>query len=200
MAGSMVVISGPSGCGKSSLIQKILQEDKDIYFSISTTTRQKRDQEIDGKDYFFITEEEFENGIKNHEFLEWAKVHQNYYGTSLKQIQNALDQNKLVLFDIDVQGHKNIKKIFPDICISVFIITPTKEELKKRLLKRQTDSIKHIQTRLQNAQQEIKEATNYDFFLINDDFEETFKKFKKIIEVAKLKKSKKEIENFIKKW
>jgi len=141
MTGALVVLSGPSGCGKSSLVNEILKEEKDIYFSISTTTREIRDGEKEGVNYFYVSKkDEFENGIKEGEFLEWAEVHGNYYGTSIKPVQKALLDGKLVIFDIDVQGHEIVKKHFPLLTTSVFITTPSLDELEKRLLKRGTDS------------------------------------------------------------
>ena len=103
--GAILIISGPSGCGKSTLLKEVYKDIKDYYFSISTTTRAPRVGETNGVDYFFVTKEEFESDIKNGDFLEYAKVHDNYYGTSLKPINNALSEGKLVIFDIDVQGH-----------------------------------------------------------------------------------------------
>ena len=200
MARGLVVLSGPSGCGKSSLINEILKKEKDIYFSISTTTREMREGEKDGINYFFVTKEEFEKDIENNNFLEWAKVHGNYYGTSIKPVLNALENNKLVLFDIDVQGHEIVKKKFPLLTTSVFITTPSKEELENRLLKRGTDSKEIIKKRLENAHKEMQQAKEYEFFLINDDFEKTLNELEKIIEVSKIKKSAVEIDKIVSNW
>ena len=200
MSKGLVVISGPSGCGKSSLINEILKIEKDIYFSISTTTRKKREGEKEGVDYFFVSKEEFEKDIEKGNFLEWAKVHENYYGTSIKPVLQALENNKLVIFDIDVQGHAIVKNKFPLLTTSVFITTPSKEELIKRLKKRGTDSQEVIEKRVKNAQVEIQRAKEYEFFLINDDFEITLEKLKKIIEAAKLKISLNNLEKFIANW
>lgn len=200
MTGALVVLSGPSGCGKSSLVNEILKEEKDIYFSISTTTREIRDGEKEGVNYFYVSKDEFENGIKEGEFLEWAEVHGNYYGTSIKPVQKALLDGKLVIFDIDVQGHEIVKKHFPLLTTSVFITTPSLDELEKRLLKRGTDSKDVIEKRLKNAKDEIKRADEYEFFLINDDFETTLKELKSIIKVSKIKKSLKELKSFTENW
>jgi len=200
MSGALIVLSGPSGCGKSSLVNEILKEEKEVYFSISTTTREIREGEKEGVNYFYVREEEFERGIKEGEFLEWAKVHGNYYGTSLKPVKKALSEGKLVIFDIDVQGHKIVKEKFPLLTTSVFVTTPTIKELENRLKKRATDDEKTIQKRLINAKEEIKRAKEYEFFLINDDFEQTLKELKSIIKVAKIKKPLEELKIFIENW
>jgi len=200
MTGALLVLSGPSGCGKSSLVNEILKEEKEVYFSISTTTRNIREGEQEGINYFYVSKEEFKKGIEEGEFLEWAKVHGNYYGTSIKPVKKALKQGKLVIFDIDVQGHEIVKKKFPLLTTSVFITTPTIEELKKRLLKRDTDDEQTIEKRLINAKEEIKRADEYEFFIINDDFSKALEELKSIIKVAKIKKSLEELKTFIKNW
>jgi guanylate kinase len=200
MSGGLLVISGPSGCGKSSLVNEILKEEKNVYFSISTTTREIRKGEKEGVNYFYTSKDEFKRGIKAGEFLEWAKVHKNYYGTSLKPVKKALSEGKLVIFDIDVQGHKIVKEKFPLLTTSVFITTPTLKELEKRLKNRATDNEEVIKNRIINAKDEIKRADEYEFFLINDDFSKTLKELKSIIKVAKIKKTLKEIKNFMKNW
>ena len=199
MSKALVVLSGPSGCGKSSLVNEILKHEN-AYFSISTTTRDKRDGEKDGVDYFFVSKEEFKEDIKKGNFLEWAEVHGNYYGTSLKPVMKALNEDKMVIFDIDVQGHEIIKKKFPLLTTSVFITTPNQNELEKRLIKRATDSKETIQKRLLNAKEEMKRVKEYEFFIINDDFNNALNELKKIIEVAKLKKPLKFVEDFISNW
>jgi len=200
MSGALVVISGPSGCGKSSLVNEILKDEKNVYFSISTTTREIRDGEKEGVNYFYVSKDEFENGIKEGEFLEWAEVHGNYYGTSLKPVKKALSEGKLVIFDIDVQGHKIVKEKFPLLTTSVFITTPTLKELERRLKNRATDSEEVIKNRIENAKDEIKRADEYEFFIVNDDFSKALEELKSIIKVAKIKKPLEEIKNFIKNW
>jgi len=200
MAGALLVLSGPSGCGKSSLVNEILKEEKEVYFSISTTTREIREGEQEGINYFYVSKEEFQKGIEEGEFLEWAKVHGNYYGTSIKPVKEALKQGKLVIFDIDVQGHEIVQQKFPLLTTSVFITTPTIEELKKRLTKRATDDEQTIEKRLINAKEEIKRADEYEFFIINDDFSKALEELKSIIKVAKIKKPLEELKTFIKNW
>ncbi len=199
MSGSMLILSGPSGCGKSSLISKILKKEN-AYFSISTTTRDIRSGEKNGINYYYVSREEFEKDIQEGNFLEWAEVHNNYYGTSIKPVIKALQENKLVIFDIDVQGHNIIKEKFPLLTTSVFITTPNQKELEKRLLNRNTDTKEDIQNRLKNAKEEMQRANEYEFFIINDDFNKAFSELKKIIEVAKLKKPLKFINDFSSNW
>jgi len=200
MSGSLVVLSGPSGCGKSSLINEILKEEKEVYFSISTTTRAIRDGEKEGVNYFYVSKDEFKKGIEEGDFLEWAEVHGNYYGTSIKPVREALKDGKLVIFDIDVQGHEIVKQKFPLLITSVFITTPTIKELEKRLLHRGTDTKETIEKRLINAKEEIKRADEYEFFLINDDFQQTLNELKSIIKVSKIKKSLDELNFFTQNW
>ncbi len=200
MAGKILVISGPSGCGKSSLINEILKLEENIYFSISTTTREIREGEKEGVNYHYISVEQFEKEIEEGAFLEWAKVHGNYYGTSLKPIYKAIDENKLVILDIDVQGHAIVKEKFPRILTSLFLTTPSKEELQKRLEKRGTDSPETIKTRLINAQEEMARIDEYEFLLINDDFKTAVAQLHAIVKAARLKPSEAEIKDFTQQW
>lgn len=200
MLGTILVLSGPSGCGKSSLVNEILKEYDDIYFSISTTTRDMRIGEAEGVNYHYISKEQFEKEIEEGEFLEWAKVHDNYYGTSLKPVKKALTEGKLVIFDIDVQGHKIVKEQFKDILTSLFITTPSAEVLRNRLINRNTDSIEVIENRLVNSRSEMERLDEYDFLLVNDVFDETLAKFRSIVEVSRLKIDRKSQDNFINTW
>jgi len=170
--GAILLLSGPSGCGKSSLLKKLYKEIKNYYFSISTTTRDPRVGEVHGVDYLFVEKREFEEDIKSGNFLEWAEVHGNYYGTSLQPIYKALEEGKLVIFDIDVQGFEQVIEKLQDITTTVFITTPTLEELEKRLSSRGTDSNEVIEKRIKNAQKEILYTQKYDYLIINDDLDE----------------------------
>ncbi len=200
MRGGMLIISGPSGSGKSSLMSEMLNSMDDIYFSISTTTREKRDGESEGKDYNYISKEEFESDIAEGLFLEWAKVHDNYYGTSLKPILKALNDGKLVLFDIDVQGHKIAREKFGDAITSVFITTPNQKELRERLLKRGTDSAEVIEKRINNAVSEMTRIREYDYVLINDDFEKTLENLTSIAISSRCRVHSINTEEFISSW
>ena len=198
--GAILIISGPSGCGKSSLLKKVYKEITNYYFSISTTTRSPRDGEQHGIDYFFVTKKEFEQDIKDEQFLEYAKVHNNYYGTSLKPILKSLHEGKLVIFDIDVQGHKIVKKKLDDVTTSVFITTPTLDELRNRLTSRATDSLEVIENRLINAKSEIKQISKYDYFIINDDLEYASKQLVSIAYAAQAKTKLFDTDNILSKW
>lgn len=169
--GRILILSGPSGSGKSTLC-KILQEHfSDIYFSISTTTRAPREGECDGVDYHFVSQEQFIADIKQGAFLEWAQVHNNYYGTALSPITQALEQGKLVIFDVDVQGHQSIKEHYGNLARSVFITTRSKEVLRKRLENRQTDSAQNIELRLLHAYNEMQQLSHFDYLIVNDDIQ-----------------------------
>jgi guanylate kinase len=200
MSGSLLVLSGPSGCGKSSLVNDLLKIDNDIYFSISTTTREIRDGEVEGKNYYYISKEQFKKEIDEGFFLEWAEVHGNFYGTSIKPIEKALDEGKLVIFDIDVQGHEIVKKRYSSIMTSLFVTTPNHNILRERLLKRATDSKEIIEQRLTNAKTEMARIDEYDYLLINDDFQTALDTFISVVNVAKLKQSHNEIKQFISCW
>ena len=201
MKGSILVVSGPSGSGKTSLARSVCEELKDkAYFSISTTTRPKREGEKDGVDYFFITKEEFLQDIEDGYFLEWAEVHGNFYGTSKKQIDEALNQGKIVFLDIDVQGHEAVRKAYPNIVTSIFVTTKNKDILIERLKKRGTETEESLEVRLINAMHEMKKIPEYDYLLINDDFDEA-KEFLKSVAIASLiKTSKYDIDDFIQHW
>ncbi len=198
--GSLLVISGPSGAGKSSLIGAILERFSEVYFSISTTTRPKREGEVEGRDYFFVSKEEFMQDVRNGLFLEWAEVHGNFYGTSLKPVYEALDAGKLVIFDIDVQGHASIRERFDEITTSVFVTTPDIGELRRRLEKRGTDSDQTIRRRLQNALEEMQRAVEYDYLLINSDLQKAREEIVAIAHAARLKYSKEEFAQFLENW
>jgi len=198
--GAILLISGPSGCGKSSLLKKVYKVLDNYYFSISTTTRAPRDGEKDGVDYFFVSHEEFEKDINDGHFIEYAKVHSNYYGTSLKPVMSALEEKKLVIFDIDVQGHAIVREKLNDVTTSVFITTPTLAELEKRLVLRDTDKQEVIQNRLQNAISEIENINKYDYLIVNDDLDKASKSLLSIAVVAQIKTKLFNTNNIVLKW
>ena len=185
--GAILIISGPSGCGKSTLLKEVYKDISDYYFSISTTTRAPRVGEKNGVDYFFVTKEEFEADIKNDDFLEYAKVHDNYYGTSLKPINKALEEGKLVIFDIDVQGHEIVRSKLDFIVTSVFITTPSLEILETRLNSRNTDSVEIIEKRIKNAKGEVEYFQDYDYLIINDNLEIAAKQLVSIANITRIK-------------
>ncbi len=196
---NIIIISGPSGAGKSSLCNKLFEYLDNIYFSISSTTRYMRDGEIDGVHYYFVSHEEFMNGIENNLFLEWAKVHNNYYGTQKKQIDDALEQGKLVLFDVDVQGQRSIKQFYPN-ATSIFITTPNMSILEHRLKSRALDNKESIDTRLNLAYNEIKSVSNFDFVIVNDDFNVSFDGFLSIVKSVYFKNTESYSTNLINTW
>jgi guanylate kinase len=197
---SIVVISGPSGAGKSTIINNASEHIGSFYFSISTTTRLPRIGETNGKEYYFVTKEEFEDDIKEGNFLEYAKVHDNYYGTSLKPVTNALNDGKLVIFDIDVQGHKLVREKLSKITTSVFITPPSLSELEFRLKNRSLDNEENIKRRLENATKEIKSIKEYDYIIINDDIHKATDEFIFVCNSARLKLDNEEIEKIISFW
>ena len=198
--GAILVLSGPSGAGKSTIINAASDEIGEYYFSISTTTRKPRVGEVDGLDYFFVTKESFEEDIKAGNFLEYAEVHGNYYGTSLNPVREALKEGKLVIFDIDVQGHKLVRAKMNDITTSAFITPPTLHELEIRLRARSTDDEHVIVQRIENAKKEICAVGEYDFTIINDTVETAAKEFVIVAKAARLKQSKEDEEKFIRFW
>ncbi|AFI04483.1 guanylate kinase [Helicobacter cetorum] len=169
---NLLILSGPSGSGKSTLTKHLQENIPHMYFSISTTTRQKREGEIENLHYYFVSEEEFKLGIEQGQFLEWAIVHNNYYGTSKAPVEQALKEGKIVIFDIDVQGHRDIKKHYPNAC-SVFINTKDQETLKQRLISRGTDSKEIIQKRLVHAYNEMQCLKSFDYLIINENLEKS---------------------------
>jgi len=198
--GVVLVLSGPSGAGKSSLINAIADEIGDYYFSISTTTRPMREGEVEGVHYHFVSKEEFQKDIEQDHFLEYALVHGNYYGTSLKPVKEALSQGKLVIFDIDVQGNTAVKNRLGDITTSVFITSPSLSELKKRLIERSTDSKEVIENRIKMAKREIQRTSEYDFVIINDDFDLAANVLKQIAKTARIKVPTHRINEFVQEW
>jgi len=200
--GSLVILSGPSGSGKTSVAREVCKKigEEKTYFSISSTTRKPREGEQNGVDYFFLSKDEFLQDIENGYFLEWAEVHGNYYGTSLKPIEEAIKKQKIVFLDIDVQGFDSITKIYPNIITSVFVTTKNKNILIERLKKRGTETDESLKIRLINALNEMKKIDEYDYLLINDKFEESVDLLETIAKISLIKANKKNLENFIKDW
>ena len=186
--GLMFVLSSPSGAGKTSLSKKILELDAEISLSISFTTRPARPGENDGEDYFFIDNKIFGDMRDNNEFLEYAKVFDYYYGTPKKPILDMLNNGKDVLFDIDWQGTQQLMNESKDDLVKVFVLPPSVEELERRLKERKQDEDEIIQKRMSRASDEMSHYAEYDYILVNDDFDKTIKSIMAILYAERLKR------------
>ncbi len=186
----MLVLSSPSGAGKTALANKLLESDSSFELSVSVTTRTPRNGEVGGKDYFFVNDSEFSSMIENNELLEFANVFSNKYGTKTDLVMNALKNGKNVLFDIDWQGVKQLKenvKLSRQL-VTVFILPPSISELNRRLKNRALDSEETLKNRMFQAEKEISHWIDYDYVIINDDFQKCFDELNAIVKAEKLKK------------
>ena len=196
--GILYIVSAPSGSGKSTLCAMMREKYPNIEYSISYTTRNPRGDEVNGREYYFVTRDIFEQMISNNEFLEWAEVHGNYYGTSKKAIENALNNNIDIFLDIDPQGAMQLKEKAQS-AVFIFITAPSLKELETRLKNRATDTDKVIDLRLNNATKELGYYNKYDYIVINNDKDTAFKQLEAIYIAEKLRTSHfKKIEDFIK--
>lgn len=182
--GKLIVFSAPSGSGKTTIVQHLLkQEELNLGFSISATSRKPRPGEVDGKDYYFMSLKEFKKHIKNGDFLEWEEVYRdNFYGTLKSEVERIWDMGKHVVFDIDVVGGLDIKKIYPERTLAVFVQPPSIEELKIRLKKRKTETEERINMRVAKASIEMATAPQFDFTILNNNREEALKEAYKLVE------------------
>lgn len=178
--GSLIVLSGPSGAGKGTILNELLKSDDNLKYSVSMSTREPRDGEVDGVNYFFVTKEEFEREIKNNNFLEYALVHSNYYGTPKSKVEEYIKKGHDVILEIDIQGALKVKETNPD-AIFVFIMPPSMKELRDRLVKRGTESKDKIIERFKNAYKEINEVKKYNYVVINDDVSKAVSKIQAIM-------------------
>lgn len=181
--GKLIVFSAPSGSGKTTLVRHLLkQQELDLEFSISATSREKRDNETDGKDYYFLDTQAFKNRIKNDEFLEWEEVYRdNFYGTLKTEVKRIWAKGKNVIFDIDVSGGLRIKRKFPDQTIAIFVKPPSIDELKIRLKKRQTETNDKINMRIAKASAELATAPLFDVIVVNDDLDKAIAESYKLV-------------------
>lgn len=182
MEGKLIIFSAPSGAGKTTIVQYLLSIFPEISFSISCTTRPKRENEVDGKDYYFLTEEQFQEKIKNNEFIEYEEVYKGrYYGTLHSEIERLWNQGKHVIFDIDVRGGLNLKNQFKDRALAIFIAPPSLKDLEERLKNRNTENLESLLTRIQKADEELSFAKDFDAVIINDNLEKAQNKAKTLV-------------------
>lgn len=180
--GKLIVISAPSGAGKTSIIHQLLKVIPELSFSVSASSRERRGNEVHGKDYYFLGIEGFHKKIKEDAFLEWEQVYENqYYGTLKSEIKRIWSEGKIVIFDIDVVGGLNIKKQYPKECLSIFIMPPSIEVLAERLIRRGSDLGESVKKRLDKADEEISKNKQFDSIILNDDFEIACRQTKEII-------------------
>ncbi|GAB6069105.1 guanylate kinase [Thiomicrorhabdus hydrogeniphila] len=189
MSGLLYIVSAPSGAGKTSLVSKLIEQDSRIVVSVSTTTRDKRPGEEDGVNYHFSTVEEFNEKIAQGDFLEHAKVFDNFYGTSKSSVETQLEARRDVILEIDWQGAQQVRKLMPD-AISIFILPPSREELRKRLTNRGTDSAEIIERRMQDAVSEMSHYAEFDYIVINNNFEIALNKLQSIFTANRLRNDK----------
>ena len=179
-SGQLIVLTGPSGVGKGTLVRSLLARHKNLYLSISATTRSPRRGEVDGEDYHFVTRSQFKNMIDRGELLEWAEYADNCYGTLRFDVEKKINSGTKVLLEIDVVGARNIKQTFPD-ALGIFILPPSIEELERRLRGRGKDSQEAIICRLERAKEELTASREFNHTLINDDLDQTLQKFENLI-------------------
>ena len=182
----MVILSSPSGVGKTTITKKIQQKYQSFKISVSHTTRLPRSNEVEGVDYYFVTEKKFKDLINKDEFYEYAKIYENYYGTLKQYVDETIIKNDLI-FDIDWQGTKQLS-IFKNLnLVKIFLITDNKDELKKRLIKRNQNTTKEIEKRFNSFDEDVKHWNDYDYIIINKNLEVCFKQLEKIVKVEKNK-------------
>lgn len=196
--GIMLIVSSPSGAGKTTLTRNLLEQEENVSLSISVTTRERRASEIDGVHYHFISRCQFEIMRDGGELLEWAEVHDNFYGTPREPVERALEEGRDILFDIDWQGTQQLYERMRADVVSVFVLPPTAEELKARLERRAEDSAEIIIRRLRNAADEIPHWGEYDYVLVNRDLDKSFTRLRGILTAERLKRVQKaDIQEFV---
>ncbi len=183
----ILIVSGPSGVGKTTLCKKLLQLDGNLFYSVSATTRPMREGEVDGRDYHFLTVEEFEGMIENGELLEWARVYDNYYGTPLKPVLENFSRGKDVIMDIDVQGKRQIERNFRGRVVSVFVLPPSVDVLLERLERRGAETPQQFEKRKELIRKDLEYRWEYDYWLINDDLDKAVGELYSIIKAERLR-------------
>lgn len=177
----MIIVAAPSGAGKSSFVDRITHEMPILVDTVTYTTRAMREGEFEGLPYHFVSREKFQELVEKGFFVEWAEVHTNLYGTPLHQLEDAWAKNKVIIMDVDVQGAATFKAKYPD-AATVFILPPSIEELRRRVEKRDKGRTQNLEVRMANASREIAKAHEFDYQLVNDDFERSYAEFKKLVE------------------
>lgn len=178
--GKIIAVSAPSGGGKTSVVKQVLRDFPEVVFSVSVTTRPKRKNEVDGVDYFFVDDKEFERRIENNEFIEWERFYDYYYGTLKSFVDDNISAGKSVLFEVDVKGALSLKKIYPDSHL-IYIDPPSFEELVKRLKNRKTESEDDLQKRIDRAKMELSYKPQFDYIFVNDELNKVYKNVKSLI-------------------
>ena len=184
--GNLYIVRAPSGAGKTSLVKALLQSGVDLSLSVSYTTRPARPEEVDGRDYHFVSREGFEQRLKQEEFLESAQVYGNFYGTSKKWINEALDAGRDILLEIDSQGARQVRDVFPA-SVAIFVLPPSLEVLEARLRNRAQDSLEVISQRLASARDEISHVGEYDYVILNDRLDRALEDLKCIVQAERLR-------------
>lgn len=178
----MIIVAAPSGAGKSSFVERLTGEMPILADTVTFTTRAMRDGESEGQPYHFVTREKFLELVRQGFFVEWAEVHKNLYGTPLYQIEDAWKAGKVVIMDVDVQGAATFKATYPNEAATIFILPPSIDELRRRVMKRDSGKTKDIELRMENAAREISKAHHFDHQVVNDDFEASFAVFKALVQ------------------
>ena len=177
----LIVISAPSGCGKTTIVREIFKRHPGLKFSVSATTRKQRNGEVNGRDYFFLSKEEFEKRIQHEDLVEWEKIYDNYYGTLKSEVDSALQAGTTMMFDIDVKGALNVKKKYPNDAVLIFIEPPSFEILRQRLVNRKTETEEVVRKRLERVPMELEKGKEFDFRVVNDKLEKAIDEVDTII-------------------
>lgn len=177
---TLIVISAPSGCGKTTIARELQRRHPEILFSVSATTRPKRPREVDGKDYFFLSKDEFQRKVAAGELVEWEEIYGDYYGTLKSEVERALSTNTPMVFDVDVKGALTIKQKYPA-AVLIFVKPPSMEALKERLMKRRTESEDALKKRLERVPMELEQGRSFDHSVVNDDITRAVDEVEKII-------------------
>ena len=184
--GLLVVVSGPSGAGKGTVCQKLLSQRDNVKYSVSATTRKPREGEVDGKNYFFITESKFLDMLENDALIEWDKYCDNFYGTPKEYVESCLEEGFDIILEITVEGALEIKHKYPE-CVLIFIVPPSFEELRRRIECRATECVDVIEKRLEQASKELKHVSKYDYLVLNDSVDNAVVNIEKVLDAERLK-------------